>query len=67
MWVCDGYERRQTECSNILYFHMNWGWNEVTSRINVDGWYFYNQWMPRLPNYDYNFQFAQNFVYEIHP
>ena len=66
MWVCDGYERRKTECSTILYFHMNWGWNEVFSRGNYNGWYFYNVWWPSGTDFNF-YNYSQNFVYDIHP
>ena len=65
MWVCDGYEIRETDCYSILYFHMNWGWNEVGVIDNYNGWYFYNVWQPRRTNR--NYQYAQHIVYNIYP
>ena len=65
MWVCDGYESRRNQCYALLYYHMNWGWNEVFLVENFNGWYFYNVWQPdeRIGNY----QHAQDMVYNIHP
>jgi hypothetical protein len=58
LWVCDGYERHQNSCYSILKFHMNWGW-----RGNHNGWYYYNSWNTGSSNY----QYAQEFTYNIHP
>jgi len=65
MWVCDGYEIRETDYYSTLYFHMNWGWNEVYTDENFNGWYLYNLWQPYETNR--NYQHAQDMVYNIYP
>lgn len=70
-WVCDGYEQVTIVTCPVggetdLYFHMNWGWNEV-GVTDVDGWYDYDLWSvyngPVLETYQYN----QAMTYNIHP
>lgn len=67
-WICDGYkEVTFSHCnenggyySNVyLYFHMNWGWDG-----NYNGWFGFASWnVPGVSNY----QYGQDFTYNIHP
>jgi hypothetical protein len=57
-WDCDGYTKTYNNCYNITQFHMNWGWGG-----NHNGWYNFNTWNPG----SYNFQYARDFVHNIHP
>lgn len=62
-WVCDGYlettyYHNGTETSQTLYFDMNWGWSG-----SYNGWYAFDNWSNPLAN----FQYADAFVYNIHP
>lgn len=65
MWVCDGYRESWNSCYSYLYFHMNWGWHEInfTGANDFIGWYGYNNWNPNTSN----FQYARNFITNIHP
>lgn len=57
-WVCDGYRIRGNNCDPQYWYHMNWGWNG-----DWNDWYFVNNWTVGTQN----FQFAQNFIYNIRP
>jgi Peptidase C10 family/Spi protease inhibitor len=73
-WVCDGFtEYNITYCSNgyytggssYLYFHMNWGWNEIWGGNNHNGWFAFNNW--NIPAVNFNFQYAKGLTSEIRP
>jgi len=48
-WVCDGYKGHSNYCYSYLYYHMNWGWNNLHN-----GWYSHSSWSPGSRNYQYN-------------
>ena len=67
-WVCDGYMQTTyytngVETSQYLLFHMNWGWHDLYSTTDYNGWYYFNTWNPNT----YNFQYQDGMVYNIHP
>lgn len=70
-WCYDGVAF-WNECGSYKYhlIHMNWGWQRVdpSSYIqignNYNGWYEYNNW--NIPG-QYNFQYANKMVGNIHP
>ncbi len=62
-WVCDGYWQSQNHCYSYLRFHMNWGWHEAFGGNDFNGWFAFNLWNPNNRNY----QYAQSYVYNIHP
>jgi len=61
-WVCDGYKQFSNECYSYLYFHMNWGWHEMGLPTDYNGWYAFDVWS----NGNGNFQYARDYVYNIH-
>lgn len=63
LWVCDGYWQTQNECYSYLRFHMNWGWHETWGNTDYNGWYLFNEWNPN----NRNFQYAKDYIYNIHP
>jgi len=81
-WVCDGYwQINSTWCpsngnpgggESVLYFDMNWGWNEATVPgyepvPNVDGWFDFNYWSVMNINTQETFSNQLEFTYNIHP
>lgn len=63
-WVCDGYSTTQYPTFSTLYFHMNWGWHEMSGGDDFNGWFAYNDWtISNGRNYQYN----QEAVINIHP
>ena len=48
-WVCDGYKGHSNNCYSYLFYHMNWGWNNL-----YNGWYAHGSWSPESSNYQYN-------------
>jgi hypothetical protein len=57
-WDCDGYTKTSNNCYSTIQFHMNWGWGGTHN-----GWYNNNTWNPG----SYNYQYARQFVHNIHP
>jgi hypothetical protein len=52
-------------CVDNGYFHMNWGWHEVSPFVNdQNGWFLYNNWYILGQNED--FQYADGITHEIH-
>lgn len=73
-WVCDGFNEYTVRlCVNgqysggytYLYFHMNWGWHEVGTSNDYNGWFAFDNWY--IPGLNWNFQYAQDLTSEIHP
>lgn len=78
-WVCDGYNQFDfTFCENgqysgslsYLYFHMNWGWHELSSNPpnyepDYNGWFAFNNW--NIDGININYQYAQDMMGDIHP
>jgi hypothetical protein len=73
-WVCDGYSATTiTWCNEdgtgggagYLYFHMNWGWHETGGGNDFNGWFAFNNW--NIPGLNWNYQYSQDAVCEIHP
>lgn len=70
-WVCDGFrETLNTYCANgnlvtlsTLYFHMNWGWHEVNSTNDYNGWFISNNWT--IAGINRNYQYARSFTSSI--
>ena len=62
-WVCDGYLDTQYTTYEAIDFHMNWGWGSSAYTT----WVAYNYWYVSTPDKDYNFQYADDMVYNIHP
>jgi hypothetical protein len=74
MWVCDGFldsdvfwcnEDGTSGGAGFLFFHMNWGWHETWGGNDYNGWYAFNNW--NIAGLNYNYQYAQDAVTEIHP
>lgn len=61
-WVCDGYNQISNHCYGYLYFHMNWGWHEQGTVNDHNGWFLFNNWNVNGSN----FQYAQDYVHNIH-
>lgn len=59
-WVCDGYRLWGTNCAPEYYYHMNWGWGGTGNT-----WCYVDFWIPTGINR--NYQYAQNFIHNIHP
>jgi len=57
-WVCDGYMQADYSTYSTLMFDMNWGWGG-----SCNGFYSFDSWTPS----GYNFQYADDMVYNIHP
>ncbi len=66
-WVTDGYISTGNNCYGYLYFHMNWGWHETWGGNDHNGWFGFNNWNANLPNQPSNFQYAQDFTFNVHP
>lgn len=52
-----------------LMFHMNWGWHELFSGNDFNGWFAFNNWTivgAGPGNSNYNFQYAQDMTTEIY-
>ncbi len=65
-WVCDGYNEFISPCyGGYTYLHMNWGWHEAEGGSDYNGWFGYGVWY--IPQNDYNFQYAQSAIINIHP
>jgi len=71
-WVCDGaQESTYYICSGgivsetYLYFHMNWGWHEVFTGDDHNGWFGFDNWT--VPGLNWNFQYAKRATTNIHP
>ncbi len=75
-WVTDGItENTYTECGEggysvtYLYFHMNWGWNEIWRNLigatNFNGWFAYDNW--NIPGRNLNYAYYRYAVTEIQP
>lgn len=78
-WVCDGFmDEQYIICDNgvfigggdLLNFHMNWGWHEVGTANDFNGWFAFNNW--NIPGAgsngsSLNFQYATDMVKHIHP
>jgi hypothetical protein len=77
-WVCDGtlqttYYFGNCGSSNssatYLNFHMNWGWHEDymngTSFSDYNGWFAFDNWT--INGLNWNFQYSQYAITEIHP
>ncbi|MBC7588896.1 MAG: C10 family peptidase [Chitinophagaceae bacterium] len=64
-WVCDGYNQTSNRCYGYLQFHMNWGWHEQGLTNDHNGWFAFNNWY--IPGRNLNFQYGQDFTYNIHP
>lgn len=69
-WVCDGYQESGysscTEGVSTLYFHMNWGWHEISGN-DYNGWFAFNNWNVQTSAGNVNYQYNQNMTYNIHP
>lgn len=74
-WVCDGYQSStSTICVNnspvtitTLYFHMNWGWHEVSGGNEYNGWFAFNNWTINFAGgTTRNYQYARDIVTDIH-
>lgn len=76
-WVCDGYwQISSTWCPDgngnpgggetVLYFDMNWGWNEA-GVSNVDGWFDFNYWSVMNGPTQEVFSHQLEYTYNIHP
>ena len=65
LWVCDGYSAISNYCYGYLYFHMNWGWNEVIggNNNNFNGWFAFNNWNPETRT----FKYLRDYIYDIYP
>lgn len=72
-WVCDGTNSvnvtfcengQQTGGAGYLYFHMNWGWHEIYSSNDYNGWFAFNNW--NIPGLNWNFQYANGLTSDIH-
>ena len=59
-WVCDGYFSSRNYCFSYLQFYMNWGWDG-----DHNGFFSFNNW--HIPDLDRNYQYARDYVHEIHP
>lgn len=72
-WVCDGYQQSQMSyCldgalsgTTYLYFHMNWGWQELWTTSNHNGWYAYNNW--NIPEINKTYGYFNEYVINIAP
>ncbi|MBS1564817.1 MAG: C10 family peptidase [Bacteroidetes bacterium] len=71
-WVCDGAQATSSFfCSGgiiretYLYFHMNWGWHEVFTGNDYNGWFGFDNW--NIPGINWNFQYSNGETTEIHP
>lgn len=73
-WVCDGYSATDITWCNpdgtgggagYLYFHMNWGWHETWGGNDYNGWFAFANW--NIPGLNWNFQYSNDAVTEIHP
>ena len=47
--------------------HMNWGWNEIGTSNNYNGWYNEGNWTVARTDQTLNFQYFKQMVYNIHP
>jgi hypothetical protein len=61
MWVCDGYSAStiyNTDCTgtSILYFHMNWGWENGKN----NGYFAFSNFNPGLYTFNENIQMIYN-------
>lgn len=72
-WVCDGYQYNSysyCDCScggSYSMLHMNWGWNEIGTSNNYNGWYNEGNWTVARTDQTLNFQYFKQMVYNIHP
>ena len=70
-WVCDGTETHSAficETQSFItysYLHMNWGWQEIDSNSNPNGWFLQGNWQV-APN-GYDFQYSHYMIHGIHP
>lgn len=72
-WVCDGYQQSQMSyCldgslagTTYLFFHMNWGWQELWTTTNYNGWYAYNYW--NIPDLNKTYGYFNEYVINIVP
>lgn len=73
-WVCDGYSDTDYYWCNadgtqggvgLLYFHMNWGFHELQSENDYNGWFAFNNW--NIPGLNWNYIYSNGAVTEIHP
>lgn len=64
-WVADGIHRIGDNCSSGNFIHMNWGWRNINSSANHNGWFTASNW--NIPAVGFNFQYAKDMVYNIHP
>lgn len=62
-WVADGHRRVGNYCSSGNFLHMNWGWRNVFSSTNHNGWFTYHTWSVS----GFNFQYARDMIYNINP
>jgi hypothetical protein len=63
-WICDGFQSSQNDCYGYLWFHMNWGWHETSATNDFNGWYTFNDWI--IPGANLNFQYAKDYIYNVH-
>jgi hypothetical protein len=70
-WLCDGYQNTYyndcTTSGQSSLLHMNWGWNEVFSYNNYNGWYRESDWTVVRTDATFNFQYIKKMIYNIHP
>ena len=71
-WVCDGSSSYSSVIceneqvighANYSYFHMNWGWNEVGTNNNYNGWFSINNW--NINGNNLNFKYCNKLTHEI--
>jgi len=71
-WVCDGYSQLTNTCipigvsGNIVsqVLHMNWGWHEVGTIVDFNGWFSTTDWTTMGGNFNPSSQ--QCMIAEIH-
>jgi hypothetical protein len=72
-WVCDGLQDTSIiDCetgsgASFSMYHMNWGWNEMWSSNNYNGYYSENNWTVTRSDGTFSFNNNKGMIYDIRP
>lgn len=56
-WVCDGFKKskicHENGATSYLFFHMNWGWDNLLESGRYEGWYGFLDFTPGNNTFNY--------------